>query len=68
MEPNILQKLEVQFAIELWIAVLDCWKLDPITREINPDMWSTFRVMDMNIFTACEVFFQFMEAKPCHVH
>lgn len=25
------------------------------------------KTINMNIFTACEVFFTFLEAKPCHV-
>jgi hypothetical protein len=26
------------------------------------------KAVNMNIFTACEVFFTFLEAPPCHVH
>ncbi len=32
--------------------------------ELSPLM-PNFKAIDMNIFTACEIFFTFLEAKPC---
>lgn len=43
---------------------LKFWRINLNTRCDGSEFG--IQPINMNIFTACEIFFQFLEAKPCH--
>lgn len=47
--------------IQFWLDELEYNQRFP-----NPYVVGKMQTVDMNIFTACEIFFTFLESKPCH--
>lgn len=57
---GIKMKKDMKWVIQFWIDLtqIDAHPSDP---------WLMMETQDMNIFTACEIFFTFLESQPCHV-